>query len=1106
MPTETERKRSMYYFRSRLNYTGLFVIVLFFIEALFFTEPIVANEKVRLQLKWDHQFQFAGYYAAVEKGFYSAAGLDVEILPAQPGTDALQEVLKGNADFGVGTTDLLLMQDNGNPFVVLAVIFQHSPSAFMVLKNSTIQSIHDLAHHTIMIEENSAELKAYLKSEHITDITILPHTFNVKELTSGQVDAISVYVTDEPFEVKRMKKDYMLYSPRAAGIDFYGDNLFTTATLIKENPALVKKFREASLLGWEYAMRHKEEIIQLLYNKYSTRHSIDHLRFEADKMESLLQPSLIEIGHMNPGRWKNIAEVYASLGMINGDPDLSKLLYDPTPPPVKVTRLYVLLFGIAVLLLIATITAVRFARLSRALRESDNKYRTVVEKSTEAIIIAQDGTFAFANDRMSELLGVPIEDLLGKQFADFIWPEDKEYVFSNYKKRIAGEPVNDAYDFRIIGANNKLLWVFLSATTLSWKGRPATLNLLTDITQRKQIEHALRESEEKHRQLIENSHDIIYTLTADGLLTFVSPAWTSLLGYQIDHVVGQSFTVFVHPEDIPECMIWLQKVVSTGQRQEGIDYRVQHIDGTWYWHTSSAVPAKNEAGIVIGLEGIARDITEKKMMETLLKQTHQNYETFFNTIDDFLFVLDEQGSIIYTNATVLDRLGYTKDELCGKSILMVHPPERRDEAGRIVGEMLRGNVDFCPVPVITKSGMQIPVETRVSHGVWDAKPVIFGVTKDISKLKLSEEKFSKLFYINPSACGLSDIDTHQYVEVNDAFYVLLGFNEKEVLGKTALELGILPENTRDAILQKTDKNGNITNVETILKAKNGDLKHVLLSATNIFVQDKKYRFTIVNDISEQKKNEETIRAFNATLEKHVAERTQELQDAYSEMEAFTYSVAHDLRSPLRSIDGFSQVLHDDYKEQLDNEGKRIIDIVRANTQKMDHLILDLLSLSHISKNELTFSSINMNSLVKTTFGELTENNEDTFTLELGNLPKSYGDTLLIKQVLYNLISNALKYSQKSSTKHIEIGSFTENNEHVYFVKDHGAGFNSVYAHKLFGVFQRLHTNNEFEGTGIGLSIVKRIITRHKGRVWAQGKENEGATFYFSLPIEPEIKT
>ena len=369
----------------------------------------------------------------------------------------------------------------------------------------------------------------------------------------------------------------------------------------------------------------------------------------------------------------------------------------------------------------------------------------------------------------------------------------------------------------------------------------------------------LKESEEKHRLLIENSHDIIYTLTADGVFIFVSQAWTALLGHPVSQVLGQPFHQFVHPDDLPGCFLFLQKVIESGQRQEGDEYRVRHTDGTWYWHTSSAAPLRDEAGTVIGFEGTARDITERKRADDLLQQTRHNYETFFNTIDEFLFVLDDQGNIIHTNNTVIDRLGYTREELAGLSVLMVHPADRREEAGRIVGEMLTRVSEFCPVPIVTKSGVQIPVETRVSHGFWDGKPAIFGVTKDISKVRLSEEKFSKLFHLNPSAGGLSDLDNHQYIEVNEAFYTLFGFNKNEVIGKTATDLGILTPETINAIMLKADSHGNVTNAEVVLKAKNGDIKNVQLSSENIHVQDKKYRFTAVHDITAHRQIENQLK-------------------------------------------------------------------------------------------------------------------------------------------------------------------------------------------------------------------------------------------------------
>jgi PAS domain S-box-containing protein len=243
-----------------------------------------------------------------------------------------------------------------------------------------------------------------------------------------------------------------------------------------------------------------------------------------------------------------------------------------------------------------------------------------------------------------------------------------------------------------------------------------------------------------------------------------------------------------------------------------------------------------------------------------------NYETFFNTIDDFLFVLDIDGNIIQINDTVKKRLGYTQDELIGKSILMIHPKERYDEANEILKGMLNGTIDFCPIPIITKDGIQIPVETRVSIGTWNEKTALFGVTKDITKIVLSEEKFSKVFYLNPSACGLSDINTGKYIEVNDAFYKLLEFEKNEVIGKTAIELGILTKETINDVLSDI-KDGVVFNKNANLNTKNGKTKHAILSAENINIQNKKYRFTVVTDITERKEAEKLQLLSNNILSK-----------------------------------------------------------------------------------------------------------------------------------------------------------------------------------------------------------------------------------------------
>ena len=247
-------------------------------------------------------------------------------------------------------------------------------------------------------------------------------------------------------------------------------------------------------------------------------------------------------------------------------------------------------------------------------------------------------------------------------------------------------------------------------------------------------------------------------------------------------------------------------------------------------------------------ERLAKENAEER--ERNIHNVTSNFETFFNTIDDFLFVLDEQGTIIHCNKTVEKRLGYTFDELKGNSVLSVHPEERRSEAAQTVADMIIGKADFCQIPLITKQGKHIHVETRVTSGTWNGESVLFGVSKDITKLKLSEEKFSAVFYLNPSACGISESTSGRYIEVNDAFYKLFGYTKEETIGHTASELHIMTGKTRARILSKADSQGRVFNAEAELLTRNGEKKRVLLSSQNINVLDGAYRFTVVHDVTE----------------------------------------------------------------------------------------------------------------------------------------------------------------------------------------------------------------------------------------------------------------
>jgi PAS domain S-box-containing protein len=259
-------------------------------------------------------------------------------------------------------------------------------------------------------------------------------------------------------------------------------------------------------------------------------------------------------------------------------------------------------------------------------------------------------------------------------------------------------------------------------------------------------------------------------------------------------------------------------------------------------------------------------------------------------------------------------------------------------------------------------------------------------------------------------------------------------------------------------------------------------------------------FGISRDITERKRGEQAIQQLNADLKK----QAEQLEAANKELEAFSYSVSHDLRAPLRAIDGFTRILLEDYEPLLEEEGKRVCEIIRREAQHMGELIDDLLTFSRLGRKEMHFTKIDMKAMAGSVFDELMKTeNAGRIDFHIHRLPSTAGDPVLIRQVWVNLLSNAIKFSSKKERAVIEVGSKHSEDEHVYYVRDTGAGFELEYVDKLFGVFQRLHGEKEFEGTGVGLAIVKRVINRHGGRVWAEGEVDKGATFYFALPRKRE---
>lgn len=354
-------------------------ILQFACGALAQNSPSRPMETVDLQLRWLPQFQFAGYYAAVEKGFYAEEGLNVRIHPGAPDRQPVKEVLSGRAQYAEGNSEVLLARLQGKPLVALAAIFQHSASVLLALRKSGIQSPHDLMGKKVMFMDsrNDPDFLTMLLNEGVSagNLTIIPSSYNFNDLIDGKVDAFNSYLTNEPYFLMQRGIEYTVINPRNYGVDFYSDILFTTEDELRNNPRRVAAMRRATIKGWRYAMDHTDEIIDLLASKYQVKKAREHLVFEAEAMRSLILPELIEIGHMNPERWRHMADTFVQARIIQPGYSLDGFLYESGEQKSLPAWLVRGLIGAFLLLVLITSIAAYFARINRRLVTAESRLR-----------------------------------------------------------------------------------------------------------------------------------------------------------------------------------------------------------------------------------------------------------------------------------------------------------------------------------------------------------------------------------------------------------------------------------------------------------------------------------------------------------------------------------------------------------------------------------------------------------------------------------------------------------------------------------------------------------------------------------------------------------
>ena len=522
-------------------------------------------------------------------------------------------------------------------------------------------------------------------------------------------------------------------------------------------------------------------------------------------------------------------------------------------------------------------------------------------------------------------------------------------------------------------------------------------------------------------------------------------------------------------------------------------YDIRRPDGTFevrYWLPVNT-PVLNAQNELVYIIHKVEDVTAAQKAEDDYRKIEKNFQSLVSSVKDYaIFMLDAHGNVSTWNSGAEAIKGYKAEEIIGKSMDVFYTAE--DLANDVPRQNLKKALEYGHYETegyrVRKDGSRFFADVTITPIYENSQ--LYGyakITKDITERRKSEDtiRFLATIMDNIQDPVIATDNNFFITSWNEGAEKLFGWKAPDVLGKSAIEVlkADFPFEKRKEILSQFANKG-FWQGELIYHSRSGASINSLVTLSRL----KGARGVIKGNL---------ILARDITKRKYAEEG---LKKSIDEMEAFSYSISHDLRAPLRSIIGFANILEEEYGDKLDDEAKRITGVIKKNTSRMGRLIDDLLAFSRTGKLELIKTSVDSSTVVKQVINEVTPNGQkQKIDWVIHPLPSVKADVNTLQQVWVNLISNAVKYSGKEDKPRIEIGSVQKNGNIDFFVKDNGVGFDEKYKDKLFNVFQRLHSNEEFEGTGIGLAIVHKIISRHGGKVWAESEVDEGATFYFSLP-------